>query len=130
MPLVRISLPAHIDEARARGLADVVHGALVQHMTVPEADRFQYLTRFADADRVVDPHYPSVTRSRDATLIDITLRAGRTDQQKAQLFQSIVAGAAAHGFRSDDIMIVLNETAAGNWSFGHGVQMYGPIASV
>jgi phenylpyruvate tautomerase PptA (4-oxalocrotonate tautomerase family) len=124
MPLVKISAAEHLPAAQVRGLADVVHAALVAHMGVPEADRFQFIARYADDNRIIDPHFPGVSRTRDATLVEVALRSGRTGNQKRAFYAAIAEGAARHLFRADDLMIALMENEAVDWSFGGGIAHY------
>lgn len=83
MPLVRLDVPDHLDSARVAGLADAVHAALVATVGVPAADRFQFVQRHAAADRIVDAAFPDLQRSRDAVVVSITLRRGRSDDPEA-----------------------------------------------
>ena len=91
MPLVRISIPAHLTAEKARALADAV-----------------------------DPTFPDVERSADASIVEITLLTGRNDDRKRSLYRAIAAGAVAAGFRSDDVMVALIENGPIDWSLGRG----------
>lgn len=121
MPLTRISAPAHLPLAHIQALAAATQEALIATCGVPRNDLFQLLTRFDSGHMILDPSFGGVNRSADACIVEITFLRGRTDDQKRQLFQHIVAGAQAHGFRPDDIMIALTENAHADWSLGLGV---------
>ena len=120
MPLVRISVPAHLAAEKIRVLADAVHEALVATCDVPSNERFQLVSRFATGDMFHDPTFPDVERSADASIVEITFLKGRTDDKKRSLFREIVSGAVAGGFRPDDVMIALVENAPIDWSLGRG----------
>lgn len=120
MPLARISVPAHLSAHQVRQLADAVHAGLVQTCQVPEDDRFQLITAFAPGTMIIHPTFPDVTRSADASIVEITFLQGRTDEQKRALYRSIVAQAQAAGFALDDIMIALLENGTIDWSLGRG----------
>jgi hypothetical protein len=120
MPLVRISIPSHLAAGKAMALADAVHGALVSTCNVPANDRFQLVSRFAAKDMQIDPTFPDVERSADAAIVEIIFLAGRSDDRKRSLYQAIVAGAVAAGFRSDDVMVTLVENSPIDWSLGRG----------
>ncbi len=124
MPLVKLSVPTHLSDTRVRALADAIHLALVETCDVPVADRFQYVSRFGDAARFIDPNFPGLARSIDSSVVEIALRRGRTDDQKRALYRLCVEHAAAGGWRADDIMIVLTENTLIDWSFGGGVAHY------
>ena len=120
MPLVRISVPAHLAAEKIRVLADAVHEALVATCDVPSNERFQLVSRFATGDMFLDPTFPDVERSADASIVEITFLKGRTDDKKRSLFREIVSDAVAGGFRPDDVMVALVENAPIDWSLGRG----------
>src|SRR3954470_5533819 len=116
MPLVRLDAPT-ADPARLDALGEAVHAALVDAFTIPPDDRFQVL-RGASGDRVVhDPHYLGVDRSDDFVLVQVFLRAGRTDDQKRRFYQALADGVAALGADPRDLMVVLTENRLDDWSF-------------
>ena len=120
MPLARLSIPAALPADRARALADAVHSALVATCGVPEKDRFQLITRFAADAMLLDPTFPNVERSAEASIIEIVFLCGRTSDQKRALYRSVVDGAVKAGFRADDVMIALVENTPLDWSLGRG----------
>ena len=124
MPLVKISVPAHLSEAKTLALSDAVHMALVASCDVPLADRFQLITRYTGGARHIDPAFPDRARSADAAIVEIALRRGRTDDQKRALYRQTVDLAASAGWRADDIMIALTENTLIDWSFGGGIAQY------
>lgn len=120
MPLARISVPEHLSIDRARALSKAVHRGLVETCAVPEKDLFHLISRYPNLSMIVDPTYPDVQRTADASIVEILFLAGRTKLQKAQLFAAIADGAEAAGFRRDDVMIALTENAPSDWSAGGG----------
>jgi 4-oxalocrotonate tautomerase len=128
MPLVRISIPDHFSPESQQSLGQAVHQAMVTTINVPEADRFQVFTRHKPEDLIMDRTFPQLERSRDAVIVHVTLRSGRTNDQKRALYAAIVANAArGYGFATADIMIVLAENTLVDWSFGSGVAHYMPV---
>jgi 4-oxalocrotonate tautomerase len=127
MPLVRISIPTHFTSERQRALSAAVHDSMIATINVPAADRFQIITRHAPEDLVIDPTFLDIERGRDATVVHITLRAGRTNDQKRALYAQITEIAfRTAGLRPQDIMIVLSENTLPDWSFGNGIAQYAP----
>ncbi len=121
MPVVRIDAPEALSAARLRGVADAVHEALVAAMDVPPNDRFQIINRHAPERLLIDPAYPGVSRSGEAVIVAVALRAGRSEAQKRAFYKAVVAGAAAKaGMKPDDLLIALSENALIDWSFGRG----------
>jgi phenylpyruvate tautomerase PptA (4-oxalocrotonate tautomerase family) len=127
MPLVRISLVKGKPEAYRRKVGDAVHRALVETIGVPALDRFQLITEHEPGDIVYDSNYLGIARSSDIVIIQITLSAGRTLEQKRALYRRIASNlGAAVGLRPKDAWVNLVETAKENWSFGNGLASYAP----
>ena len=120
MPLARISVPAHLDAARVKALADAVQNALIATCNVPVDDRFQLISRFAPDAMLINPTFPNVQRTADACVVEITFLQGRTDAQKAALYRHLADAAVRAGFVGDDIFVALTENGPMNWSMGRG----------
>ena len=101
MPLARISVPAHLAPAQIRALADAAHEGLVETCGVPPRDRFQLVSAYAPEMMFIEPTFPDVARTPNASMI-----ADR---------------AVSAGFSGDDVMIVLTENAPVDWSLGRGL---------
>ena len=127
MPLVRISLAKGKPVHYRRQVGDAIHRALVEAAGVPSRDRFQILTEHEPGDIVYDSTFLGIARTSDLVIIQITLSAGRTLEQKRALYRKIAANlAGAVGLRLEDAWISLVEVAKENWSFGNGVASYAP----
>jgi len=120
MPLARLSVPAHLAPARIRALADAVHEGLVETCGVPPNDRFQLVSTYVPEMMFIDPTFPDVARTPDASIIEILFLEGRTIDQKKNLFRRIADRAVRAGFSGDDVMITLIENATVDWSLGRG----------
>ena len=127
MPLVRIEVAAGHDASYRRNVSDAVHRALVDAIGIPPADRFHVVTAHAPEDLIYDPGYLGVTRSAGFIAVHITLRRGRPPEKKRALYRAIADNVhAATGTRVEDVMVVLTENDAIDWSFGGGVAQYAP----
>ena len=125
MPLVRIALMEGKSSDYSQKLGDAVHRAMVETMNVPPLDRFQVITEYKKSDFIYDAQYLNIARTDDLVMIQITLNAGRsTDQKKA--FYGRVADllVAELKLRPEDVLINLVEVAKENWSFGNGMAQY------
>jgi phenylpyruvate tautomerase PptA (4-oxalocrotonate tautomerase family) len=123
MPLVRIDAPT-ADPARLAALGEAVHASLVDAFAIPTDDRFQ-VQRGSSGDHVVyDRHYLGVDRGDDFVLVQVFLRAGRTDDQKRRFYQALADRVAALGADPRDLMVVLTENGLADWSFGNGEAQY------
>jgi 4-oxalocrotonate tautomerase len=125
VPLVRISVNRQLDAAYTTAIGDAVHGALVETMNVPVDDKFQIITS-ADSSQIVYPaEYLGIRHTDAIVIIQITLNAGRTVEQKRALYAKIADSlAAAPGIPRSDVIINLVEVVKENWSFGDGVAQY------
>ncbi|MBI2460063.1 MAG: tautomerase family protein, partial [Candidatus Rokubacteria bacterium] len=90
MPLVRIALREGKSPAYRRAIGDAVHRAMVEAVNAPPLDRFQVVTEHPADGLIYDPAYLGIERTDDVVLIQITLNAGRTVEQKKALYARIV----------------------------------------
>jgi len=127
MPLVRIDLP-HALPADRRGpvIGQAVHAAMVETIAVPADDRFQVIVGHSPAALVMDPHFPGTERPENPFIIQITLRRGRSDDQKRALYAAIESGLIRAGIAPNSAMVMLTENGAADWSFAGGIAAYAP----
>jgi 4-oxalocrotonate tautomerase len=124
MPFVRISLKSSRSPKSRHAIADCVHRAMVKAIGIPEGDRFQVITEH-ETDLIYDPNYLNIKRTDGIVIIQITLAAGRTVEQKRALYRSIADLLAnEQGVRKEDVFINLVEVGRENWSFGNGIAQY------
>jgi Tautomerase enzyme len=121
MPLARLSVPSCLAPEKIRALADAVHEGLVETCGVPHNERFQFVAAYAPEMMFIDPTFPNVTRTPEASTIEILFLEGRTIDQKKLLFRRIADRAVSAGFCEDDILIALTENAPDDWSLGRGL---------
>jgi phenylpyruvate tautomerase PptA (4-oxalocrotonate tautomerase family) len=125
MPLVRIALRKGTKPEFRRALADSIHRAMVETISIPEQDRFQILTEHDESSLLYDPSYLGISRSDGVVLIQITLNAGRSVELRKALFARIAAKLReSPGIRPEDVFVNLVETQKENWSFGNGLAQY------
>ena len=125
MPLVRISLLAGKSETDKKNIADAVHQALVDTISIPPQDRFQVITEHKNTDLIYDPNYLNISRTDAIVIIQVTLSAGRSIEIKKALYKRIVELLdPAAGIRKEDVFINLLKVAKENWSFGNGEAQY------
>ncbi len=125
MPLVRVSLRKGKSPSYLESIGEAVHRAMVETINVPADDRFQIFTEHSVEELVYDPDYLGVKRSDDLVVIQITLNAGRSLEQKRALYDAIARNLArGPGLRSEDVLVGLVEVPKENWSFGKGEMSY------
>ncbi|RXY97917.1 tautomerase family protein [Klebsiella pneumoniae] len=109
MPLTRISLGTAWRPAEFAQLSALFHECLVAEFDVPSADRFQFIERAADEQRIYDPHYLSEGRSARFVLFHIFADrrlCARLDDEMAVSPQ--------------DVMVVIQFNQLEDWSFSAG----------
>ena len=126
MPFVRIDA-LRADQAKLGGLGRAVHEALIEAIGIPEDDLFQVLTSHDGTTGTFryDPDYLGVHRDDGLVYIDITMRAGRTDEQKEALYAKIAELAATYGDTEPrNVFVAIHENQFADWSFGDGIGQY------
>jgi phenylpyruvate tautomerase PptA (4-oxalocrotonate tautomerase family) len=114
---MRSGKPAAYRTAVLEGIHETLHMSLGVH---PQAF-FMTVSEHDDANFHVNTTYPH-TRSSDVLLVQITLTAGRSAQDKQRFYEHLVARLAKHpGVKPADVFINLIEVASENWSAGNGL---------
>jgi phenylpyruvate tautomerase PptA (4-oxalocrotonate tautomerase family) len=125
MPLARISVPTGKSADYRKTVGDVVYEAMLPTLKAPEGDRFQIVTEHSPNDLILDPNYLGISRTKDAIIVQFTLREGRTVEQKKDFFKAVADGLHDRlKVRREDVFINLVETKKEDWSFGNGVAQY------
>ena len=121
MPFVQISLIEGKSPEHISAISQSVHQALVEEFKIPEPDKFQVVNEVKSHQLIFPDHFLDVPHTDDLVFIHITAKEGRTVDIKRGLYAKIVALIEARtDLSSDDVMIILSETKAENWSFGRG----------
>jgi 4-oxalocrotonate tautomerase len=125
MPLVRIDVIEGRTPSQIVAIGEGVARALVDHMNVPERDRFQVITEHKPDRFIYNASYLGIARTDGIVFIQVFLSKGRTTEQK-QAFYAKVAELLAKGaqVRPEDVTISLVESTREDWSFGHGIAQY------
>jgi phenylpyruvate tautomerase PptA (4-oxalocrotonate tautomerase family) len=125
MPFARISVPAGKSADYKKTVGDVVYEAMLPTLKAPEGDRFQVITEHSPSDLVLDPNYLGIARTKDAVIVQLTMKEGLTVEQKKEFFKAVAD--VLHQrllLRREDVFINLVEVKKENWSFGNGVAQY------
>ena len=94
MPLAQIDVLEGRPGEELTAIADSVHEAMVEHLDVPERDRFQIVTQHTEQSLRFNRHYLDVERTDRWVMVRITLSAGRATEAKQAFYG---AGRAARG---------------------------------
>ncbi|WP_020657798.1 tautomerase family protein [Amycolatopsis benzoatilytica] len=122
MPLVRIDVLSEPNAGKLPAIGEAVHQAMTETIGVPPDDVFQIHTSHAEGRLRYDPGYFGVRRDDDIVFVSITLRAGRTDDQKTALYRRATELVTeATGIEPRNVLFSLTENHDVDWSFGEGV---------
>jgi phenylpyruvate tautomerase PptA (4-oxalocrotonate tautomerase family) len=125
VPLVRVSLRKGKPPAYLAAVGEAIHAAMVETINVPADDRFQIFSEHTPEGIVYDAGYLGISRTDDIVVIQITLNAGRTLDQKRALYRALADRLARDpGIRKQDLLVSLVEVPKENWSFGNGEMSY------
>jgi phenylpyruvate tautomerase PptA (4-oxalocrotonate tautomerase family) len=92
---------------------------------VPKDDKFQVIAEHPVEAFNVSESYLGNHYSKDIVLIQITLNAGRSVEQKKAFYKRIVDDMNTQlNVRPQDVVINQVEVAKENWSFGGGIAQY------
>jgi len=116
MPDVLISIRRSWPVVQRRALMDAVHQALVEALKVPAGDRCVRLQQYAGDDFDV-----AAGQTRNFTLVEIDLFAGRSLAARKALYQAIVRNLGKLEIAPADVKIVLREIPRENWGIRGGV---------
>jgi phenylpyruvate tautomerase PptA (4-oxalocrotonate tautomerase family) len=121
MPFVQISMLQGKTSARAAAVSDAVHQALVNVFDISIHDKFHVVQELTPSQLLYPLSYMGIPHTRDIVYIHITCKEGRTTDMKRLLYANIASDVAQRtGMSQDDVVIVLSENKAENWSFGQG----------
>jgi phenylpyruvate tautomerase PptA (4-oxalocrotonate tautomerase family) len=131
VPFVRIDA-LRAGQAKLDALGRAVHQALIDAIDIPADDLFQVLTSHDGATGAFryDPDYLGVHRDDGLVFIDITMRSGRTREQKQALYRRIAELASTYaGTEPPNVFVTIHENDLPAWSFGDGIAQYatGPV---
>ncbi|MFC4015529.1 tautomerase family protein [Nonomuraea purpurea] len=125
MPFVRIDA-LHADRKRLEAVGRAVHEALIDAIGIPRDDLFQVLTSH-DGTRSMLRYddYFGIHRDDDIVFASITMRSGRTDDQKLALYRRIADLAKEYAdLEPRNVLVMIHENTSIDWSLGEGVAQY------
>ncbi len=124
MPLIRIDLVEGRPDAQNTAIGDVLMRTLVDVYGLPERDRFQIVTEHAPGRLTALDVGLGIERSEQVVIIQIFTQAGRSTEEKQEIFRTLAASLAEVGVAGEDLVIGFVENTAADWSFGFGRAQY------
>jgi phenylpyruvate tautomerase PptA (4-oxalocrotonate tautomerase family) len=121
MPFVQISLIEGHSPEHISAISESVHQALVEEFKIPEPDKFQVIHEVKPHQLLFPDSFLGISHTENLVYIHISAKEGRTADIKRRLYARIVSLIQERSdLSADDVIIVLADAKAENWSFGQG----------
>ncbi|MBT2289374.1 tautomerase family protein [Paenibacillus albidus] len=123
MPFVRVSyLESKYDTQQLPIISRDIMYALVEHFNVPEDDFFQVFHAHKASEFYYSPNYLNIKRTDGLLFIQITLKSGRSTEQKKSFYSKLAEMLSnTLNIRKEDVFVVLVDTEFEDWTFGNGI---------
>ena len=133
MPFIHTQVHQDTPQQQRQGIVDGIHQALIDAIGMPEDELFNRVSTYAPGDFFYSRSFNGMARSDKLVVIEITMRRGRSDAMKRDLYARIARNLKANaGVAPDDVFIFTHENDYSDWSVGGGkfamalVQQPGP----
>ena len=121
MPFTRVAVKKGMSSEQKETIAHGVHQAMVDSLGIPQDDFFQLFSEYGPGDFFFDRGFLGVDRSDDLVVVQITMRRGRSDAMKRELYHKITENLnTSAGVLPQDVFIYLTENDFSDWSVGNG----------
>lgn len=121
MPFIRTSVRKGTSQQRIAAIVDGVHQSLVEAIGMPPDELFNLVSDYDPERFFYDRSFNGIARSDELVVIEITMRRGRSDAMKRDLYAKIAERLGAAGVSPRDIFIFVHENDYSDWSVGNGV---------
>ena len=123
MPFVRVDyMKGQYKKQELSEVSQVIQNTLMENFDIPAKDYFQIFQSHEDFEFCYDPNYFDISRTDKLLYIYVTCAPGRSQAKKLRLYKELSSALSAKcSINSENIFIILNETARENWSFGNGL---------
>ena len=122
MPFVRTDVPKGTEVARKQQIVKGIHDALVESIGMPKDELFNRVTEYSEGEFFYDRGFNGIARSDNLIVVEITMRRGRSDAMKRDLYAAISRNLEESAAVSPkDVFIFMHENDYSDWSVGNGV---------
>ncbi len=122
MPFVRTEVPKGTGALRKQQIVQGIHDALVEGIGMPKDELFNRVSDYEAGDFFYDRSFNGIARSDSLIVVEITMRRGRSDAMKRDLYAAIVRNLQGRaGVAPRDVFIFMHENDYSDWSVGNGV---------
>ncbi len=122
MPFVRTYVHKNTSQNQRELIVEGIHRALVDSIGMPEAELFNLVAEYTSEQFFYDRSFNGIARSERLVVVEITLRRGRSDAMKRDLYAAIAQNLEREcAMSSRDIFIFMHENDYSDWSVGNGI---------
>ncbi|WP_323154907.1 tautomerase family protein [Pseudomonas alvandae] len=121
MPFVRTAVTKSTSQQQRQRIVDGIHQALVDGIGMPQDELFNLVTDYDPQQFFYSRTFNGVARLDNLIVIEITMRRGRSDAMKRDLYKGIADNLAGQAqVRPQDVFIFMHENDYSDWSVGFG----------
>jgi 4-oxalocrotonate tautomerase len=125
MPLTSIHIRRGKSPEYHEALMEQVYLSMYEALGTPEGDKFMTITEHEASCFNNSGNHAGIERSDDTVIIQITILAGRSVDQKKALYAALAEKLGKDpGVRKEDIFVSLIECAKEDFSLGNGIAQY------
>lgn len=121
MPFIRTNIPKYTTNEQRQYIVEGIHQALVDAIGMPQDELFNMVAEYDPGQFWCNNSFNGYARSQSVIVIEITMRRGRSDAMKRELYANIANNLQAKADVSPkDIFIFVHENDYSDWSVGGG----------
>ncbi len=121
MPFIRTNVPKDTTLQQRQSIVEGVHQALVSAIGMPQEELFNMVADYEPGQFWCSRKFNGYARSERVVVIEITMRRGRSDAMKKELYASIARNLQVNADISpNDVYIFMHENDYSDWSAGGG----------
>ncbi len=122
MPFIRTAVKRGTTAEIKASIVAGIHQALVDAIGMPEDELFNMVDEYAPENFFYDRKFNGIARSDSLVLVEITMRRGRSDAMKKQMYANIAHNLEKNaGISPKDVFIFTHENDYSDWSVGNGL---------
>lgn len=121
MPFIRTNIHRDTPQAVRQHIVTGIHNALVASIGMPEDELFNMVSEYEPSQFWCSRTFNGMARSERVVVIEITMRRGRSDAMKRELYAAISNNLSRDaGIAPSDIFVFMHENDYSDWSVGNG----------
>jgi phenylpyruvate tautomerase PptA (4-oxalocrotonate tautomerase family) len=121
MPFIRTCVHKDITPLQRESIVNGIHLALVDSIGMPQDELFNLVTEYQPGEFWCSRTFNGVARSDRVVAVEITLRRGRSDAMKRELYAAIARNLERDAeIPPQDVFIFMHENDYSDWSVGDG----------